>query len=138
MDVPLSVIVRPRSHVDLMDTPGAYASTQVPQFENDAFASFLSDAATVNTPLAPAGDELHASALSFPAATARNTPEFQRFVTAVLSAAELPPPSDMFATAGLAWFAVTQSTPAMMSEVKPTPAQLNTLTPCSETPLATP
>src|SRR6266571_3461828 len=118
--------------------PGAYASTQVPQFEYDAFASVFSEAATVNTPLAPAGDELHASALSFPAATARNTPEFQRFVTAVLSAAELPPPSDMLATAGLSWFAVTQSTPAITSELRPMPAQLSTRTPCRDTPLATP
>src|SRR5688572_2046654 len=96
------------------------------------------DAATVNTPVAPAGDELQASALSFPAATARNTPEFQRLVTAVLSAADVPPPSDMFATAGLAWFAVTQSTPAMTSDVKPVPAQLRTRTPCRKTPFATP
>src|SRR5438309_11386467 len=79
-------MVRPRSQSDLIADPGAYASTQVPQFEYDAFASVLSEAATVNTPLAPAGDALHASASLFPAATARNTPEFQRFVTAVLSA----------------------------------------------------
>src|SRR2546428_9430689 len=78
-------MVAPRSQSDLMADPGAYASTQIPQFEYDAFASVFSEAATVNTPLAPAGDELHASALSFPAATARNTPELQRFVTAVLS-----------------------------------------------------
>src|SRR6266704_3687116 len=138
MDVPLSVIVRPRSHVDLMDTPGAYASTQVPQFENDAFASVLSDAATVNTPLAPAGEELHASALSVPAATARKTPEFQRFVTALLSAVELDTPSDMWAAAGLWWLYVTQSTPAITSQVKPTPAPLSPRTPGSETTLATP
>src|SRR5437879_13659439 len=94
-------MVRPRSQSDLIADPGAYASTQVPQFEYDAFASVFSEAATVNTPLAPAGDELHASASSFPAATARNTPEFQRFVTAVLSAAELPQTSDVLATAGL-------------------------------------
>src|SRR2546422_10716632 len=91
--------------------------------EYEALASVFSDAATVNTPLAPAGDALHASALSFPAATARNTPEFHRLVTAWSSAADLPPPSDMLATAGLAWFAVTPSTPAMTSELRPMAAQ---------------
>src|SRR2546428_13448027 len=121
-------MVAPRSQSDLMADPGAYASTQIPQFEYDAFASVFSEAATVNTPLAPAGDELHASALSFPPATARNTPQFPRFVTAVLSAAELPPPSDTLATAGLSWFAVTQSTPPPTSEAKPTPAQPATRT----------
>src|SRR2546425_12375736 len=92
-------MVRPRSQSDLIADPGAYASTQVPQFEYDAFASVFSEAATVNTPLAPAGDALHASASSFPPATARDTPEFQRFVTAVLSALALPPPRGMFAPA---------------------------------------
>src|SRR2546427_13257534 len=119
-------MVAPRSQSDLMADPGAYASTQIPQFEYDAFASVFSEAATVNTPLAPAGDELHASALSFPAATARNTPEFQRFVTAVLSAAQPPPPSDMLATAGLWWFAVPQSTPAVTARGHATPAPPNT------------
>src|SRR2546422_2796342 len=116
-------MVRPRSQSDLIADPGAYASTQVPQFEYDAFASVFSEAATVNTPLAPAGDALHASASSFPAATGRNTPEFQRFVTPVFSAGDLPPPRDTFALAGLRWFAVTQSTPTLTSEVKTTPAQ---------------
>ena len=124
--------------MDLIDDPGPYASTQVPQLEYDALASVFSDAATVNTPVAPAGDEPQASALSFPAATARKTPEFQRFVTAWSSAEDLPPPSDMLATAGLAWFAVTQSTPAITSELRPMPAQLSTRTPCRDTPLATP
>src|SRR2546422_7828791 len=98
-------MVAPMSQSDLMADPGAYASTQIPQFEYDAFASVFSEAATVNTPLAPAGDELHASALSFPAATARNTPAFQRFMTALLSAAELPPPTHLLATARLRWLA---------------------------------
>src|SRR5437867_12894427 len=105
-------MVAPRSQSDLMADPGAYASTQIPQFEYDAFATVFSEAATVNTPLAPAGDELRASALSFRAAPAGNPPEIQRFVTAVLSAAALPPPSDMLATPGLRAFAVSQSTPA--------------------------
>ena len=101
-------------------------------------ASVFSDAATVNAPLALAGEAWHASALSFPAATATNTPAFHRLVVASFSAWESPPPSDMFATAGLAWFCRTQSIPAMIWEVSPIPAQLSTRTPCSDTLLATP
>src|SRR2546422_11454878 len=98
-------MVRPRSQSDLIADPGAYASTQVPQFEYDAFASVFSEAATVNTPLAPAAEALHASASSFPAPTARNTPGFQRFVPAVVSALTLPPPRAQVGTAGARWFA---------------------------------
>src|SRR5436309_5104674 len=131
-------MVVPARKVDLIADPGPYASTQPPQFEYDALASVFSDAATVKTLGAPDGDSVQASTLSFPAATARNTPEFRRFVTAWSSAADLPPPSDMFATAGLRWFALTQSTPAITSELSPRPAQLSTRTPCSETAFATP
>src|SRR2546422_3871236 len=46
--------------------------------EYEALASVFSDAATVNTPPAPAGDALHASALSFPAARSEeHTSELQ-------------------------------------------------------------
>src|SRR2546426_10449880 len=96
-------MVRPRSQSDLIADPGAYASTQVPQFEYDAFASVLSEAATVNTPLAPAGDAVHASASPVPAPTARNTPQFPRVLTARLSARGPPPPRDMVAPARLRW-----------------------------------
>src|SRR5947208_6817557 len=131
-------MVVPARKVDLMADPGPYASTQRPQFEYDALASVFSDAATVKTLGAPDGDSVQASTLSFPAATARNTPEFQRLVTAWSSADDLPPPSDMFATAGLTWFARTQSRPANTSEFRPMPAQLRTRTPCSETHFASP
>src|SRR3989442_12392317 len=104
-------MVAPRSQSDLMADPGAYASTQIPQFEYDAFASVFSEAATVNTPLAPAGDELHASALSFPPATAGKTPQFQRLVTAVFSAPRVPPPTEMLATAGGWWCSLAPTTP---------------------------
>src|SRR6266550_6568482 len=113
MDVPLRLMVVPARNVDLIADPGAYSSTHVPQLEYDALASVFSEAATVKTLGAPDGDSVQASTLSLPAATARNTPEFHRLVTAWSSAADLPPPSDRLATAGLAWFAVTQSTPAM-------------------------
>src|SRR5881628_2183128 len=121
-------MVIPARYVDLIADPGPYASTHLPQLEYDALASVFSDAATVKTLGAPDGDSVQASTLSFPAATARNTPEFQRLVTAWSSAGDLPP-RDMFATAGLTWFADTQSTPAITSELRPRPAQLSTRTP---------
>ena len=50
----------------------------------------------------------------------------------------MPPPRLMFATAGLTWFWVTQSTPAMTPAFEPEPEQLSTRTACSVTCLATP
>src|SRR5207253_10758721 len=110
-------MVVPARKVDLMAEPGPYASTQRPQFEYDALASVFSDAATVKTLGAPDGDSVQASTLSFPAATARNTPEFQRSVTPRSSAGDSPPPSDMFATAGLPWSAPPPTTPPSTSEL---------------------
>src|SRR3989442_5829783 len=91
-------MVRPRSQSDLIADPGAYASTQVPQFEYDAFASVFSEAATVNTPLAPAGDAVDAAAASFPAAPARETPRVPKFLTPALCGRQLPPPPGMVVT----------------------------------------
>src|SRR5256712_10036054 len=108
-------MVAPRSQSDLMADPGAYASTQIPQFEYDAFASVFSEAATVNTPLAPAGDALHAPASSFPPPPARETPQVPKFVTPPFSARQLPPPRDKFATAGPLLVAVPHSTPPVTS-----------------------
>src|SRR2546422_2485040 len=68
-------MVIPARYVDLIADPGPYASTHRPQLEYDALASVFSDAATVKTLGAPDGDSVQASTLSFPAATARNTPE---------------------------------------------------------------
>ena len=48
--------------------------------------------------------------------------------TAVSSAEEMPPPRLMLATAGLAWFCLTQSTPAITPDVEPEPEQLRTRT----------
>ena len=66
-----------------------------------------------------AGDAVQALTLSLPAETATNTPAALRLLTAVLADASIPPPSDMFATAGLMWFALTQSTPSMKSAQEP-------------------
>src|ERR1041384_6441125 len=49
-----------------------------------------------------------------------------------------PPPRLMLATAGLRWFAVTQSTPATTWATVPEPEQLSTRTAYNCTPLATP
>jgi hypothetical protein len=51
---------------------------------------------------------------------------------------EAPPPSDMFTTAGLTAFAVTQSMPATTPESVPPPSQPSTRTATSRAPLATP
>src|SRR5690606_16854362 len=85
-----------------------------------------------------AGEKLHALALELPDATATNTPELASRFRALLTALLKPPPSDMFATAGLMWLAATQSMPAMTEELLPDPAQLSTFTPYSRTCLATP
>ena len=85
--------------------------------EKLALASVLVDAATANAAEALAGERVHASVLSFPAATATKTPELARLFTAVLSALDKIPPSDRFATAGLTRLSRTQSTPAMIVEL---------------------
>src|SRR5687768_10741358 len=85
-----------------------------------------------------AGETLQAFPLSPPAPTDTNTPELARLLTAVLTADEKPPPTDMLATAGFTRFKRTQSTPAMTPAVVPEPVQLSTRTPCSRTWLATP
>ena len=58
--------------------------------------------------------------------------------TAASRLALMPPPSDMFATAGFTWLAVTQSTPAMTPLVVPEPLQSSTRTETSDAFFATP
>src|SRR5262245_3345316 len=113
-------------------------SKQVPKFENEERASLVVVEPTVIAFAARAGDVLQAFALLLPAATAIGTPEFARLFTAVSSAVEMPPPKLMLATAGLMWFAVTQSTPEITPEVEPEPLQSSTRTPRSNELLATP
>src|SRR4051794_39859180 len=138
MEVPLIVLVPPFSQSEVMLLPGAYRSTQPPQFENDDLASVLVDEATVVTLAALEGEKLHASALLLPAATATNTPELARLLTAVLSELEKPPPRLMLATAGWIALVASQLRPAMMPEVEPEPLQSRTRTARSIAPLATP
>src|SRR4030095_919403 len=94
MDVPLSVAVAVAelNKAERMPDPGAKRSRHVPKFENEDLASVVVVDPTVIALAARAGDELHAFALLFPAATAIGTPEFARLLTAVSSADEMPPP----------------------------------------------
>ncbi len=112
----------------------------MPVLENVARASALVVAPTVIACGARAGDALHASAPSLPAATAKLTPSSMPRWTAASSVAEMPPPRLMFATAGApaAWLATTQSMPLITPVVLPEPLQLSTRTGTRLTPLATP
>jgi len=57
-------------HAEVMLDPGAKISRHVPKFEKDERASVFVVEPTVMAAAARAGEELHASALSLPAATA--------------------------------------------------------------------
>jgi hypothetical protein len=77
IEVPLIVFVAvsPEPHAEVMFTPGANTSTQVPMFAHDAFVSVESTALTVSAPATLAGELLQALAanpkkLPFPAAIA--------------------------------------------------------------------
>jgi hypothetical protein len=72
IDVPLMVLVAVSLvfQSEVMPEPGANRSTQVPKFEYEARASVEVVAPTVIALGARAGDEVHASALLLPAATA--------------------------------------------------------------------
>src|SRR3954447_934531 len=139
MDVPLMRAVAPPGAVEVMSTPGAYPSTQSgPQFENHALWSLRSEAAVVNALGARAGDCVQASTSELPAATATKMSAETRSFTAVSSAAEGPPPSDRFTTAGPVLCVRTHSRPAITPDTVPLPEQSSTRTPRSVTRFATP
>jgi hypothetical protein len=102
MEVPLivAVAVLDVAQAEVIPEPGAKMSRQVPKFENDDLASVEVVEPVVIAFAARAGDELHAFALLFPAATAIVTPALLRLFTALSSAVEIPPPRLMLATAG--------------------------------------
>lgn len=81
---------------------------------------------TVIAPVAEAGDELHASPASLPAATTTVTPSWTARFTARFSRLENLPPSEIDATLADAGCDATQSSARMVSELKPEPAQLST------------
>jgi len=72
IDVPLIVFVALLlvCHADVIETPGANQSTQLPRFEKDARRSFASVAPIVIAAPTRAGEKLQAFAFEFPAATA--------------------------------------------------------------------
>ena len=79
--------------------PGALISTQVPKFVYDAFKSPSSVAPTVIALVADAGDLVHASVRSLPAATTTVIPSLTRRSIASLSASDFGPPILKFSTA---------------------------------------
>src|SRR5919198_5699255 len=142
IEVPLIVLVAVSlvSQDEVMLTPGAKMSVQVPKLENDARASVLSLALTVIASATRAGVKLQASALELPDAIAYVMPSAIELRTAVSRVALLPEaPRLMLATAGpLVWLLVAQSMPDATPVSVPEPWQLSTLTATSLTPLATP
>src|SRR5688500_19416334 len=95
----VAVDVLLRMYADVIDEPGALMSTHDPQFENDDFASLIVVEPTVIAEAARAGDRVHASVFSLPAATTNVTPS----AVAVPAAPPLPtdagPPALLFTTA---------------------------------------
>src|SRR6185503_16751554 len=87
-----------------------------------------------------AGDELIASRLSFPAATANGTPESTAAATAESSAADTPPPRLMLATqrSPLPQLFATWLTPAITPALLPDPLHASTRTGTSVAALAMP
>ena len=83
IDVPLMVFVAVLLpiHADVMPTPGALMCTQLPKFEKNANRSEMSVAPTVMPFGTLDGDDWHASAVLFPAATAKTTPAAIAFCT---------------------------------------------------------
>src|SRR5690606_35583742 len=138
MEVPVRDVRPPPGQVEYTPYPGALMSTHLPQLENAARLSYLVVAPTAMTQPALDGEYLHGSPLSLPAATMSNTPDLDRFITAVLTAVGFGPPSERFATAGLAALVRSHLTAATRSDRAPSPLQSRTRRARSLTPLATP
>ena len=99
-------------------------STHVPVFEKDETASIDVVDPTVMAVGSELGEYKHASLPSLPAATATGTPAATAAAMARLSAADLPPPSDMDKTARSprAWASCTDhSSPERTPLVLPVP-----------------
>jgi hypothetical protein len=81
MEVPLIVLVAVSlvDHADVMASPGAAISTQLPKLLNEARASVMVLADTVMAAAALEGEKLQASTALLPAATTTVTPAFTRF-----------------------------------------------------------
>jgi hypothetical protein len=106
MDVPFHVAVAVSLvfNAEVMLLPGAKMSTQAPKLEKDERASALVVAPTVIAVGSLAGEKLHASRFSLPAATTIVTPAAEAPATAAFTLVLFPPPNDMLATAGFTAF----------------------------------
>ena len=103
MLVPLNVaaLVGPAIPADMMETPGAKMSTQVPKFVKDARLSVDAVAPTVTTLVLYAGEKPHALDALFPAATTTVMPTVTRSSKhAVRVESTLLPPREAETTAG--------------------------------------
>ena len=111
----------------MIATPGALISTQLPQFEKYAFASAIVVAPTVIAVGALAGDALHASILSLPAAATTVIPELVSLRIASFNEADALPPILKLTTACDLEFVFSgeriQSRPAITEEYDPRPVQ---------------
>ena len=103
IDVPemVPVAVVPVCHADLIPDPGANMSTHSPKLENDERVSLVVVEPTVIALGAAAGENPHASAVLFPAATTTLIPSSTARCTAASKIPLSPPPKLMFRTAGL-------------------------------------
>src|SRR4051812_8156363 len=81
-----------------MSTPGAKTSTQEPKFEKPGLESVESTAPTVMASGTRAGDSVHASTDSFPAATTTGIPALIAACTASSTALDDCPPRLMLTT----------------------------------------
>ena len=134
MEVPEIVIVADGDPIQppVIPAPGAKISTQLPKFENPARASTLVVAPTVIAVGALAGERVHASFDSLPAAATTVMPAFVRRKIASLMAEEALPPIERLRTAWLFGFGLSgeriQSRPAITVENIPIPLQKSTRT----------
>ena len=141
MDVPeiVRVEVDPEIHAEVIPVPGAYMSTQLPKFEYEARLSDWSVAPMVIADGARAGENWHASAPEFPAATTTTSPARVAAATASSTAEFAPPPRLKLMIPGPpGWLATAQLMPATTEDEKPDPAQSRTLTATTVAVFATP
>jgi hypothetical protein len=125
---------------EVMASPGAKRSRQLPQFDQSGEKSVLSVAATVMAAGTLAGLKLQAWSPSLPAATTTVTPSAMSESTAASMSGEAAPPRLRLTTAGVPgrWSVATQSRPAMTPELVPLPEQSRTRTGTNETAFAMP
>src|SRR5262245_24220954 len=114
---------------EVMSTPGANRSKQLPTLENTARASVPEVAPTVIASATRGGDWVQASRSSLPAALTHVTPAATAARTASSSAGTTERCRRlMLTTAGFSWLVVTQSMPATHLTMVVLPKQSSTRT----------